>query len=97
MPTDALTLSSRIVAGKDQVSANLSGESVILAMQDGVYYGLDAVATRVWNLISEPRALSDVLDVIEREYVVSREQAAEDLLAFAGELRVHGLIDVVAP
>jgi hypothetical protein len=96
MPTDALTLSSRIVAGKDQVSANLSGESVILAMQDGVYYGLDAVATRVWNLISEPRALSDVLDVIEREYAVSREQAAEDLLAFADELRVHGLIDVVA-
>ena len=35
--------SSIVVAAKDQASADLAGEAVILNLESGVYYGLDAV------------------------------------------------------
>ena len=92
-----LTLDARVVAGRDQMWANLAGESVILGMQDGVYYGLDAVATRIWELLGEPRVLSDIAATIAMEFDVSPGRAGEDLLAFATELRAHGLIDIVDP
>lgn len=97
MVPQTLTLDSRVVAGRDQVSANLAGESVILGMRDGVYYGLDAVATRIWELLGEPRVLSEIAATIAAEFDVSPERAGEDLLAFAAELRAHGLIDIVVP
>ena len=96
MTVPKLTLSSRVVVSRDQVSADLSGESVVLGMRDGVYYGLDAVASRIWALLQEPRLLSDVAATIEAEFDVTRDRAAADLLTFAADLAAHGLVDVVA-
>ena len=46
--------SSIVVVSKEQVSADLAGESVVLHLKNGVYYGLDAVGTRIWALINTP-------------------------------------------
>lgn len=97
MDAPSLTLGTRLVVTRDQVSANVSGESVILGMHDGVYYGLDPVATRIWDLLQTPTALDAVAGVITAEFDVSREQATSDLLTFAGDLLAHGLVDVVGP
>ncbi|HVZ48211.1 MAG TPA: PqqD family protein [Gemmatimonadaceae bacterium] len=95
MEAPSLTLGTRLVVTKDQVSANVAGESVILGMRDGVYYGLDPVATRIWELLHTPTTLETVLGAITAEFDVSREQATNDLLAFANDLLAHGLVDRV--
>ncbi len=95
MPKLDLSLASRVVASPDQVSAALSGESVILGMSDGVYYGLDSVGTRVWELLTEPRTLGEIAATIEAEFDVTAERAAADLLVFANDLAAHGLLSVV--
>jgi hypothetical protein len=96
MASQALTLDSRIVVSRDQVSANLSGEAVILAMKEGVYYGLGKVGTRIWDLLAQPRSLGEIVTQITAEFDVTRERAEQDLLAFAGDLVSQGLADVVA-
>ncbi|MFI5312136.1 MAG: PqqD family protein [Gemmatimonadales bacterium] len=93
--TAALVPSSVVVASREQVSTNLSGEAVILGMRDGVYYGLDPVGARIWALMQEPRALDSVADTVAAEYDVNRERAMADLLALAGELVERGLVDIV--
>jgi len=52
-----LSEESRLVVSKDQVSCDLAGEAAILNLKNGVYYGLDPVGARIWNLIQEPRKL----------------------------------------
>ena len=94
MPPE-LSAASRVVASTTQVSAPLSGESVILDMDRGVYYGLDAVGSRIWALIQEPRALGEVAAVIESEFDVSGERALEDLLVLAGDMATRGLVEVL--
>src|SRR3990172_6303590 len=91
----SLTPASVVVASKDQVSTQLSGEAVILGMTDGVYYGLDPVGARIWALVQEPRALDDVADVIAAEYAVERGRAMADLLVLAGQLVERGLLEIV--
>ncbi|MBM4194715.1 MAG: PqqD family protein [Gemmatimonadetes bacterium] len=89
-----LTEGTIIVASNDQVSAPLGGETVVLGMLDGIYYGFESVANRVWELIQQPRSLGSVADVIAAEFDVTRERALNDLLAFASDLRARGLIEV---
>lgn len=96
MTDNTLSLETRVVATRDQVSANVSGESVILGMRDGVYFGIDTVGTRIWELMQRPVVLADIAAQIEREFDVTRERANADLLAFAASLVARGLIERVA-
>ena len=93
--TPQLTAASRVVASKNQVSAALTGEAVILDMDQGVYYGLDPVGSRIWALIQEPRTLDDVAATIESEFDVTRERALADLVVLAGDMAERGIVEVL--
>ncbi len=91
----ALTPDTTVVRSSDQASADLGGEAAILNLKDGVYYGLDAVGARIWELIEEPRTVRDVCDTLCNEYDVDAERCERDLIALLTELAQHGLIDIV--
>lgn len=91
----AIATSSVVVAAKDQVSSDLAGEAVILSLGSGKYYGVDGVATRVWELVREPIRVADIRDVLVRDYEVEPERCERDVLEFLSELAAHGLIEVV--
>ena len=63
-----------------QISCQLAGESVILHLEEGVYYGLNEVASRVWELIQQPRTVRDVRDALVSEYEIEEALCTQDLL-----------------
>jgi hypothetical protein len=83
-----------VVAVQDQVSTNIEEEAVILNLKDGVYYGLDPVGARIWNLLREPRTVRDVLKILLEEYEVEPQRCEQDLLKLLKELATHRLIEV---
>lgn len=85
---------SVVVVARDQVSCDLAGEAAILNVKSGVYYGLDPVGARIWNLMQEPRAVADIQNAITSEYDVEPERAASDLADLLGKLLAEGLIEV---
>lgn len=87
---------TRIVVSRDQVSTTLSGETIILQMRDGTYYGLDAVGTRIWSLIQQPMTLADISATVESEYDVDGPRAMTDLITLVDELFERGLIEIRA-
>lgn len=87
---------STVVRAKDQVSCDLVGEAVILNLKSGVYYGLNPVGARIWELIQEPRTVSAVLDVILEQYNVEAERCERDLFALLDDLAARDLIAIEA-
>ena len=83
-----------VVTAKDQVSCDLAGEAAILNIKNGVYYGLDPVGARIWNLMQEPRAVSEIQNTIASEYDVEPERCARDLFGLLEKLLAEGLIEV---
>ena len=67
-----LTQSSKIVAAPEQVSSELAGESVILNLKTGLYYGLNEVGATIWEQIQSPKTFQEICDLIEAEYEVAR-------------------------
>jgi len=92
--TVTLAIESRIVASKDQVSCDLAGEAAILNLKNSVYYGLDPVGARVWNLIQEPKTLAEIRDTLLGIYDVDSLKLESDLRALLSELAEQGLIDI---
>lgn len=93
----AISLSTVVVGARDQVSAQVEGEAVILNFADGVYYGLDGVGAFVWELLREPRSVADLRDAVTTEYDVDGDTAAADLLELLADLASRRLVDVVSP
>ncbi len=89
---DALDVTIAVVS--HQVSCDLSGESIVLELDSGVYYGLNEVAARVWTLAQSPVTLHAVVRTLLDEYDVAREQCERDVLGLVHELRERGLLDV---
>ena len=85
---------SVVVAAKDQVSCDLAGEAAILNVKSGVYYGLDPVGARIWNLMQEPRKVAEIQTAITEEYEVEPERCARDLVGLLEKLLAEGLIEV---
>ena len=83
-----------MVAIKDQVSCDLAGEAAILNIKNGVYYGLDPVGARIWNLMQQPRAVFEIQNAITGEYDVEPERCARDLFGLLNRLLEEGLIEV---
>ena len=91
-----LTTESVVRASRDQVSAEVAGDTVVLGMTNGVYYGLDHVGTRIWQLLKEARRVQDLCNAITAEYDVDSARAEQDVLALLHELAQYGLIEVDA-
>ena len=87
----------RLAIHPSVVFRELEGEAVLLNLDSGVYYGLDAVGTRVWTLVAEHGTERGVCDQMEREYDVSPDVLARDVGRLLGELRAKGLLVAVAP
>lgn len=92
----SLASRTRVVASRNQLSTQLSGEAVILGLKDSVYYGLDGPGARIWELVQQPVALGDIAVAVSREFDVGGDIALRDLLVLADDLLARGLIDVVA-
>lgn len=85
-----------IQAARDALSGDFGAEQVILSLRDGVYYGLEDVGARLWALIQQPAALTDVLRTLGDEYDVEPAQLERDVRALLDELVARGLVEVRA-
>ena len=94
--SEDLTLStdSIVSAVGGQLSADLEGETVILHLESGIYYGLSNVGARIWELIQEPQTVGYVRDSLVEEYDVDATQCERDVMALLGDLLDQRLVEM---
>jgi hypothetical protein len=91
-----LSVHSIVIATSEQVSCPLGEESAILNLKNTVYYGLNPVGARVWNLLQQARTVGELRDAILDEYDVDAGRCESDLLALLEKMRSEGLIQVTS-
>jgi hypothetical protein len=72
----------------------VQGESVLLQLDNGEYFGLDAVATRVWQLIVEKGDLTEVEALMLQEFDVDPAVLSADLRRVVDEFLAKDLIEI---
>lgn len=86
-----------VTAARDQVSADVDGEAVILNLADGIYYGLDGVGARIWELLATPRTAGELRDAIAAEYEVDAGVVWRDLADLLASLAERRLVEITSP
>lgn len=91
----SLPLSTVISRHPDMLSAEIGGEAVMMSIEKGAYFGLNPVATRIWDLIEQPKSLAELVAVIFEEFDVGADQCEADVIEFSADMIERGLAQVV--
>ncbi len=89
-----ITSDTTVEVSKEQVSCDLDGEAAILNLKNGVYYSLDSVGARIWQLIQQPRTVDQIRTMVLEEYDVEPQLCERDLQELLQKLASEGLIEV---
>ena len=67
--------------------------AVLLDAEGGLYFTLNGVAARTWELLAGGEPLSAILECLEDEYEIGRQQLEDDIAALLKHLVELGLIE----
>lgn len=75
------------------IHAFVGGEAVLLDTESGLYFGLDEVGTRIWQLLVAGATEESIVDQLLEEYDVERAQLRADVASFLAALVTKGLTE----
>lgn len=87
-----MTLPKKIVRRGALLEAEIDGELIGLDVDQGVCFGFNRPASRIWTLLEQPRTLDELIDLLVAEFDVQPAACALDLAAFLRELEADGLV-----
>jgi len=70
----------------------IDGETVLLHLDSGRYFGLNRTGTRIWQLLTERMDESAASAIIATEFAVDEQTARRDISSLVKELTERGLL-----
>ena len=89
-----IELSTRLAVPEDVLSRDLGSESVLLNLDTESYFGLDEVGASMWKALTKGHSVAFALKELSAVYDVAPHTLERDLLALAGKLLEHGLLEL---
>ena len=94
MSENAITADSLICRSQSHVSTEIDGETVLLSIDRGNYYGMNKSLSAIWKWIEEPTRVSEIFRRMTETYEVEEETCERDVMKTLNELQGEGLIEV---
>jgi hypothetical protein len=83
-----------IVRSEGLLTAEVDGELMAMSVDRGICYGLNAVGTRIWALLAEPRTIDELCASLVSEYEVDAAQCRDEVVRLVKDLRAEGLATI---
>jgi hypothetical protein len=90
----SLTLETVIARRGELLTAAVDGDLVMLDPKSSVYFGLDPVGNRIWELLERPRSVDELCHALEGEFDVTAETCQADVLGFLEQLSDAELLEI---
>jgi hypothetical protein len=74
------------------VFKEVGDEMVLLDFERGIYFGLDPIGARIWQLITEEKSVAAIVDTLVDEYDVTRDELERDVAELLDDLVAKSLI-----
>jgi hypothetical protein len=89
-------LDRRVVVNPDVVFRDIEGDTVLLHLERGIYFGLEAVGTRVWTALVEHGCARPAVASILDDFEVTEDVLERDIARFLDALAEKDLVRIDA-
>ncbi len=87
MPTTTL-----LRRNQDIIAAGLADETILLNASTWTYVHFNETATKIWELLGQPRTADDVVTALMNDYSIDRPTCEREVEAFVEEMAGRGFI-----
>ena len=94
MDKKPLTKASVIARSSELVCSDIDGEIVMMSIENGKYYGLDEVGSRIWEILEKPLPIADIIDQLLLNYEVEQATCEEDVMHFLQQLDDDDMLEI---
>jgi hypothetical protein len=77
---------------QDILFNEIDGEVVMLSIENGEYYGMDKVGSRIWKILSDEITFRKLIAILVTEYNVVEKKCIVDTISFIKKLEEKKLI-----
>lgn len=77
---------TRVARCASALAAEVDGQTVALDVRNGICFGLDDVATRIWQMIEAPRSIGEICETLQDEFDVAPDVCEHDVRYLLSEL-----------
>jgi DNA-directed RNA polymerase delta subunit len=78
--------------GQGHIVSDMDGEKVMLSIQNGKYYNLGQLGGEIWELMTHPVSIQEIVTALQSQYDVTQDECEEQVAAFLSQLLEEGLI-----
>ena len=72
--------------------SKIDEEVILMSIEADSYFGLDPIASRIWELLEQPLDLDELVEKLMEEYEVDAETCRQDVQALLEDMQGRGLI-----
>lgn len=90
-----ITRASVVQRRNGALAADVGGELVLMSVERGKYYGLDAVSTDVWGRLERPITVGELCDALICDYLGETSQIERDVISLLERLAEQDLLEPV--
>ena len=77
------------------VASEVNGEIVILSIEVGHFFHLNATGSRIWNLLDAPMTVAGLCSAMRERFSVDADDCRRDVVEFVQGMLAKGLIERV--
>jgi hypothetical protein len=89
-----ITLQTKVKRNSNMVTSKIDNEFVMMSVENGEYYGLDEVGSRIWELLGNSIVVEELILTLIEEFEVEREQCEADTFEFLEDLDTRKLLEI---
>lgn len=92
-----IALESQVKQCNSIYTSSIDNEAVMLNVDLGKYFGMNSIASDIWNKLQNTMTVKSLIDSLSNEYNVSWEECQADVIPFLETLISNGLIEIDIP
>lgn len=89
------TLETVLVRSEQCLASGIDDELVMIDVESGHYFSLDAIGHDIWNRLEQPVRVGDLCVALEHAYSAPLEVITADVLRLLNSMAGEGLVKVV--
>lgn len=89
-----LLATDRIVRRQDLLAAPIDDELTLMDIDTGHYFGMNAMATRIWAMVETPRTLADLCSALTESFDVDEDTCRTHVIEFVAAMATQDLVTV---
>src|SRR5690242_3882460 len=92
-----LTVDNILARAPGLSATEVNGRVVVLSLKAASYFDLNRVASEIWEMLSRPRSVKEILQQLSQHHDVDAEVLARDVTGFLQSLIVQRLVRLIPP